>query len=240
MTPSLKTLRKGVWGRIWDFGNLFVYFSFHQHGFDKEERGLPVQHILMPGAVVFSARAFTQALFEMLNDVVVGLCDDTKEYAQKKFGNPVDAHDTPQEESPTLDKNYPEMKWYSLRRDDLFSRYIPSRYIFSSSIIEAVAGCYDTSLERLFHRGGTEHGDTATATATTSTRLRRVSRRALRRQGLCRGLGFARAHNRALKYNGPRYGNGTSAGLQGSFVQNFRLPADVWRFTRWMIYTRNA
>ena len=164
LTPNLAKKYAGLYGgEFLDFGKYLVYFSYHQHDFDPEEKELPVQHILEPGEKgVYKTWLFRKRYFELLNDVVVGLCTELKSYAERKFGNPVDAHGhATWKESPTLDKNYPEMKWYGLRRDDLFSRYdYHPEYVASSSIIEAVAGCYDYfRWNDYFTGGGTDHAE---------------------------------------------------------------------------------
>ena len=164
LTPNLAKRYAKLYGKEFeDFGKYLVYFSYRQHDFSKEERDIPVQHIMKPGAEgVYLTWLFRKRYFELLQDVVVGLCVDVKKYTEEKFKNPVDAHGhATWKESPTLDKNYPEMKWYSLRRDDLFSRYdYHPEYVASSSIIEAVAACYDYfRWNDYFSGGGTDHGE---------------------------------------------------------------------------------
>ena len=164
VTPSFGRRFAALYGKEYeDFARYLVYFSYRQHDFSPAERDEPVQHIMKPGAEgVYQTWLFRKRYFELLNEVIVKLCADVKNYTAEKFGNPMETHGhATWKESPTLDKNYPEMKWYSLRRDDLFSRYdYHNEYVASSSIIEAVAGCYDYfRWNDYFTGGGTDHGE---------------------------------------------------------------------------------
>jgi len=164
LTPNFAKKYAALYGdQFSDFAKYLVYFSYHQHDFCASERDLPAQHIFLPGAEgVYQTWLFRKRYFELLQDVVVELCVNVKEYTEEKFQNKVYAHGhATWKESPTVDKTYPEMRWYSLRRDDLYSRYdYHPEYVFSSSSIEAISACYDYfRWNDYFTGGGTDHGE---------------------------------------------------------------------------------
>lgn len=256
LTPNLaRRFSAAYGGEFEDFGKYLVYFSYHQHDFCNEERDLPAQHILKPGAEgVYATWLFRKRYFEMLNDVVVRLCVDTKGYAEEKFHNPVDAHGhATWKESPTLDKNYPEMKWYSLRRDDLFSRYdYHGEYVASSSVIEAVAGCYDYfRWNDYFTGGGTDHGEHGYGDRNYYTQAFGASLAVLNEdgRGYAGGWGSPEEVLKRQTAVGRVFGNGTFRGAgRDQFVQNLETrltdvlavyPLDLFyseeRFGSWMV-----
>ncbi|MGI5899541.1 MAG: hypothetical protein ACOX8S_06400 [Christensenellales bacterium] len=256
MTKNFARRYAAAYGKEFeDFGKYLVYFSYHQHGFKPEEENLPAQHIMSPGPEgIYRTWLFRKRYFEMLNDVVVGLCADTKAYAEEKFQNPIAAqgHAT-WKESPTLDKNYPEMKWYSLRRDDLFSRYdYHPEYVFSSSIIEAVAGCYDYFRWNDYYTGGgTDHGEHGYSDRNYYNQAFGASLAALNKEkrGYAGGWGSPQEVLDRLNAMGRVFGNGTFRGpSRDQIVQNMQsrltdvlavYPLDLLyteeRFGSWMV-----
>jgi hypothetical protein len=256
LTPNLAKCFSVAYGKEFeDFGKYLVFFSYHQHDFCNEERDLPVQHILKPGVEgVYATWLFRKRYFELLNDVVVQLCIDIKRYAEEKFGNPVDAHGhATWKESPTLDKNYPEMKWYSLRRDDLFSRYdYHSEYVASSSVIEAIAGCYDYfRWNDYFTGGGTDHGEHGYGDRNYYSQAFGASLAVLNDDGRGYAGGWGSPEEVIKRQNamGRIFGNGTFRGVgRDQFVQNLKTritdvlavyPLDLFyseeRFGSWMV-----
>lgn len=255
LTPNLAKRYAELYGKEFlNFGKYLVYFSYCQH--DSEGDGkFPAQHILAPGEDgIYQTWLFRKRYFELLNDVVVGLCVDVKKYTEKKFGNPVDAHGhATWKESPTLDKNYPEMKWYSLRRDDLFSRYdYHPEYVASSSIIEAVAGCYDYfRWNDYFTGGGTDHAEHGYSDRNYYTQAFGASLGVLNndKYGYAGGWGSPQPVIDRLNAVGRAYGNGGFRGLAlDRFVQNMQTrltdvlmvyPLDLLyteeRFGSWMV-----
>ena len=256
LTPGFMKRYAALYGEQFnDFGKYLIYFSYHQHDFCAAEKDMPVQHIFMPGSEgVYKTWLFRKRYFELLQDVVVGLCVEVKKYTENKFKNPVDArgHAT-WKESPTLDKNYPEMKWYSLRRDDLFSRYdYHPEYVFSSSIIEAVAACYDYfRWNDYFTGGGTDHGEHGYSDRNYYTQAFGASLGVLNAEktGYAGGWGSPRPIIERLNAVGRAYGNGGFRGFSGdTFVQNMEnrltdvlaiYPLDLLyteeRFGSWMV-----
>jgi hypothetical protein len=256
LTPNLAECFAAAYGSEFeDFGKYLVYFSYCQHDFCSEQRDLPVQHILKPGAEgVYATWLFRKRYFEMLNDQVVRLCVDTKAYAEEKFHHPIDAHGhATWKESPTLDKNYPEMKWYSLRRDDLFSRYdYHDEYVASSSVIEAVAGCYDYfRWNDYFTGGGTDHGEHGYSDRNYYTQAFGASLAVLNEdgRGYAGGWGSPEEVLKRQTAMGRVFGNGTFRGAgRDQFVQNLETrltdvlavyPLDLFyseeRFGSWMV-----
>ncbi len=256
LTPNLAKRYAALYGSEFeDFGKYLVYFSYHQHDFCKDQRDLPAQHIMLPGEEgVYKTWLFRKHYFELLNDVVVGLCSDVKKYTEKKFNNPVTAHGhATWKESPTLDKNYPEMKWYSLRRDDLFSRYdYHPAYVASSSIIEAVAGCYDYfRWNDYFTGGGTDHAEHGYSDRNYYTQAFGCSLRDLNetKDGYAGGWGSPEPIIERMNAVGRTYGNGGFRGMTvDRFVQNAKsrltdvlavYPLDLIyseeRFGSWMV-----
>jgi hypothetical protein len=256
VTPNMARRFAKLYGKEFeDFGKYLVYFSYHQHDFSGDERDLPAQHILKPGAEgVYLTWLFRKRYFELLNDVVVGLCVDVKKYTEQKFKNPVDAHGhATWKESPTLDKNYPEMKWYSLRRDDLYSRYdYHPEYVASSSVIEAVAGCYDYfRWNDYFSGGGTDHGEHGYADRNYYTQAFGASLAVLNAdgRGYAGGWGSPPAVITRMNTAARVFGNGSFGGSgKDQFVQDWETrltdvlavyPLDLFyseeRFGSWMV-----
>ena len=252
LTPNLAKRYSALYGEQFsDFGKYLVYFSYHQHEGDNS----PVQHIFLPGEEgVYQTWLFRKRYFELLNDVVVGLCVDVKKHTEEKFGNPVDAHGhATWKESPTLDKNYPEMKWYSLRRDDLFSRYdYHPEYVASSSIIEAVSGCYDYfRWNDYFTGGGTDHAEHGYSDRNYYTQAFGTSLAVLNENklGYAGGWGSPQPIIDRLNAVGRAYGNSGFRGFAcDRFVQNMQsrltdvlvvYPLDLIyseeRFGSWMV-----
>lgn len=256
LTPNFAKRFAALYGeQFQDFAKYLVYFSYHQHDFKADEKDLPAQHIFLPGEEgIYQTWLFRKRYFELLNDVVVGLCADVKSYTEEKFGNPVDAHGhATWKESPTLDKNYPEMKWYSLRRDDLFSRYdYHPEYVASSSIIEAVSGCYDYfRWNDYFTGGGTDHAEHGYSDRNYYTQAFGASLAVLNttKQGYAGGWGSPQPIIDRLNAVGRAYGNSGFRGLSiDRFVQNMEsrltdvlavYPLDLIyteeRFGSWMV-----
>ena len=256
LTPNLAKRYAKLYGEEFnDFGKYLVYFAYNQHGFDKDEKDIPAQHIMFPGEEgIYKTWLFRKRYFELLNDVVVDLCVQMKKYAEEKFGNPIDAHGhATWKESPTLDKNYPEMKWYSLRRDDMFSRYdYHPEYVASSSIIEAVAGCYDYfRWNDYFTGGGTDHGEHGYSDRNYYTQAFGASLGVLNesRHGYAGGWGSPVPIIERMNAVGRTYGNSGFRGVSTDcFVQNMQhrktdvlavYPLDLLyteeRFGSWMV-----
>lgn len=144
-----------------DFSKYLIYFSYHQHDFLEGEEGkLPNQHVFGKDEKgIYETWLFRKRYFEMLQDRVVKLCISAKEYAEELFGGPImtRAHATWQE-SPTCDQ-FGEGTYFSEKNRKLFSRYeyTPS-YVWSSSIRENIAACYDYfKWNDFLTGGGTDH-----------------------------------------------------------------------------------
>jgi hypothetical protein len=126
-----------------NFLKYMVYFSYHQRGGDEAS-----QYVLGKDPQgVYETWLFRKRYFELLSRRVVDLSVDALEYSEKLFGAPImtRAHATWQE-SPTCDRHFEgdvfsAMVPGSAARGKLYD-YTPS-YVWSSSIRENIAACYD-------------------------------------------------------------------------------------------------
>ena len=144
-----------------DFGKYLLYFAYHQHDFMEGEEGLlPSQHVMgSDRAGVMRTWLFRKHYYEMLQRHVVDLCLDTKAYAEALFGAPImtRAHSTWQE-APTCDR-FVDRQRFSQDVGREYSRYeyLPE-YVWSSSIREDIAACYDYfKWNEYLTGGGTDH-----------------------------------------------------------------------------------
>ncbi|MBC7958258.1 MAG: hypothetical protein H7X94_00190 [Vallitaleaceae bacterium] len=144
-----------------DFLKYFVFFSYHQHDFlAGDESKLPSQHVFgKDEKSIYETWLFRKRYFEMLQRRVVDLCLDTKKYAEDLYERPIMAkgHSTWQE-APTCDRFYEEAQ-FSEFQNHHFSRYdYTPDYIWSSSIRENIAACYDYfKWNEYLTGGGTDH-----------------------------------------------------------------------------------
>jgi hypothetical protein len=175
LTPNLAKEYARLYGEEFsDFAKYLVYFSYHQHdilanasanadgGGDKESAGLANQHVMAKSPEgIYKTWLLRKRYFELLNEKVVGLCIAVKQYAENLFGAPIicRGHAT-WVESPALDRNYPDAR-FALVHDEKFSRYdYHPDYYYSSSVVEALAGCYNYFTWNDFYTGGgTDHGE---------------------------------------------------------------------------------
>ncbi|MDR1467792.1 MAG: hypothetical protein LBT00_00715 [Spirochaetaceae bacterium] len=126
-----------------NFLKYMVYFPYHQHG-DNEAS----QHVFGKDPQgIYETWLFRKRYFEMLSRRVVDLSVDALEYSEKLFGAPImtRAHATWQE-SPTCDRYFEEDRFSAMMpgsaaREKRYD-YTPS-YVWSSSIRENTAACYD-------------------------------------------------------------------------------------------------
>ena len=164
LTPYMeKEFAKRYGAQFEDFAKYLVYFSYRQHGFlGDAEKSIASQHVLgKTPDDIYRTWLLRKRYFEMLNERVVSLCMETKAYAESLFGAPIicRGHAT-WVESPTQDRNYPEARFLQVH-DSKYSRYDYHKdYYFSSSIIEAMAACYDYfNWNDYYTGGGTDHGE---------------------------------------------------------------------------------
>ncbi|MDR0637572.1 MAG: hypothetical protein LBG27_01490, partial [Spirochaetaceae bacterium] len=126
-----------------NFLKYMVYFPYHQHGGDEAS-----QHVFgKDPRAVYETWLFRKRYFELLSRRVVDLSVDALEYSEKLFGAPImtRAHATWQE-SPTCDRYFEgdvfsAMAPGSAARGKVYD-YTPA-YVWSSSIRENTAACYD-------------------------------------------------------------------------------------------------
>ncbi len=166
LTPNFaKEFARRYGKQFEDFGKYLIYFSYNQHDFlEGEEAKVRSQHVFEKGtAGIYKTWLMRKRYFEMLNEKVVSLCIGVKEYAESLFGDPIICfgHAT-WEESPALDRNYPDARYGDLY-DERYSRYdYHPDFCFSSSVIEAIAGCYDYfTWNDYYTGGGTDHAELA-------------------------------------------------------------------------------
>jgi hypothetical protein len=144
-----------------DFLKYFVFFSYHQHDFLVGDEGkLPSQHVFgKDEKSVYETWLFRKRYFEMLQRRVVDLCLETKKYAEDLYERPIMAkgHSTWQE-APTCDRFYEEAR-FSEFQDSNYSRYdYTPDFVWSSSIRENIAACYDYfKWNEYLTGGGTDH-----------------------------------------------------------------------------------
>ena len=162
VTNSLAQEYARRYGREYiDFAKYLLYFAYHQHDFMQGvEAGLPSQHVMgRDREGVLRTWRFRKRYFEMLQRQVVDMCNDTKAYAESLFGAPImtRAHSTWQE-APTCDR-FADIQRFTLPTEHEFSRYeYTPEYMWSSSIRENTAACYDYfKWNEYLTGGGTDH-----------------------------------------------------------------------------------
>ena len=162
LTPHLMAEYARRYGeRFKDFPKYLVYFSYHQHDFlEGEEGNRPNQHVMgKDEKSIYETWLFRKRYFEMLQDQVVGLSIQAKEYAEQVFQNPIMTrfHATWQE-SPTCDR-FSEKAGFSELPEEGASWYdYTPKYVWSSSIRENISACYDYfKWGDFLTGGGTDH-----------------------------------------------------------------------------------
>lgn len=165
MTPNFEAELAKIDPLFADFDRALIYFGYDMHT-DRAALGRShTQHVLGRSKAAL-ARTFRlrKTYFEMLSDRVVHLCCDARDYIRDTYVKNVGwdpfcvGHATWQE-SPTCDK-------YSPGFDGMFNLatingycaydYSPS-YVYSSTIREAISGCYDYfKWNDYFSYGGTD------------------------------------------------------------------------------------
>ncbi|MEA4888852.1 MAG: hypothetical protein VB070_05255 [Clostridiaceae bacterium] len=144
-------------GQYRDLYRYLVYFSYHQHGFLPGTAGCEAaQHVFgRTDAEIHATIQMRSRYFEMLQRQVVDLALAGKRYAAELFGNAImtRAHATWQE-SPTCDRFY-ESSLFQKADETARSRYeYTPEYVWSSSIRENIAACYDYFKWNEFLTGG--------------------------------------------------------------------------------------
>ncbi|NOZ27792.1 MAG: hypothetical protein GXP39_07040 [Chloroflexi bacterium] len=129
-----------------DFARYLVYFAYHQHDFmEGPEATLPSQHVLAPDEAGIARTVWLRRnYYHLLNDHVVDLFTQARDYAAERFGRPMftQAHATWQE-SPTCDWFAPDYA-FGQQLPEGASRYdYTPLYVWSSSQHEAAATGYD-------------------------------------------------------------------------------------------------
>lgn len=162
LTESLAREYADRFGKSYDdFPKYLLYFSYHQHDFLEGAEGLlPNQHVFgKDEPSIYETWLFRKRYFEMLQQRVVDLCLETKAYAEQLFDRPILAkgHSTWQE-APTCDR-FKDEAHFSEFQNSRHSRYeYTPDYVWSSSIRENMAACYDYfKWNEYLTGGGTDH-----------------------------------------------------------------------------------
>ncbi len=164
LTPNMaKEYAKRYGEKFADFAKYLVYFSYHQHDFLTNAEGEAAsQHVMgETPEEIYQTWLLRKRYFDLLNEKVVSLSIGAKEYAEKLFGHDIwcRGHAT-WVEAPALDRNYPGA-CYGKRHDPQYSHYDYHKdFYYSSSVIEALAACYNYfTWNDYFTGGGTDHGE---------------------------------------------------------------------------------
>ena len=153
LTPHMAARFAELYGAEFkDFEKYLVYFAYGQHGFmpNLEARRL-AQHVLGEGAEgVHRTFLLRRRYFELLDQTVVGLFAGAKEFAEKKYGQELEAraHAT-WAQSPTCDFWAVE----GLPENPHKYEYTPD-FLWSNTVQQAAAACDDYFLWNDFLTGG--------------------------------------------------------------------------------------
>ena len=149
-----------------DFDKALIYFGYDMLS-DRETLGRShTQHVLgSSSADLYRTFRMRRAYFEALQDQVVGMCCEARDYirdtyAKNKGWDPLCLGHATWQESPTCDHYGPGRNMgrfhYALQRGFCTFDYSPD-YVYSSTIREAISGCYDYfKWNDYFSYGGTD------------------------------------------------------------------------------------
>jgi hypothetical protein len=162
VTPGLAEEYAGLYGaKFADFPKYLIYFAYHGHDFiDGEDGKIASQHVLGPGAEgIYATWEFRKRYYEMLQNRVVGICIEAKDYAEGLFGGVIltRAHSTWQE-APTCDHFFPKDSFTNASEQQQCRYDYTREYQWSSSVREDISACYDYfKWNKYLTGGGTDH-----------------------------------------------------------------------------------
>lgn len=143
LTPNLNKIFASCYGEMFDdLAKYLVYFAHHSGNGSKD---WPIEHVMgsdLNG--IYRTWLLRHNYFTMLNEQLVDIYVKALKYAEKIFDTTqyTQAHATWQE-SPTCDQYAPDYTFGKIVPKDI-SRYdYGPEYVASSSIREALSGCYD-------------------------------------------------------------------------------------------------
>ena len=165
MTANFEAELAGIDPLFADFDRALIYFGYDMHT-DRTTLGRPhTQHVLGNTKAAL-ARTFRlrKTYFEMLSDRVVHLCCDARDYIRDTYvknagWDPFCVGHATWQESPTCDKYGPGNEgMFNLATINGYCAYDYSPgYVYSSTIREAISGCYDYfKWNDYFSYGGTD------------------------------------------------------------------------------------
>ena len=165
MTPNFEAELAKIDPLFADFDRALIYFGYDMH-VDRVSLGRPhTQHVLGSTKAAL-ARTFRlrKTYFEMLSDRVVHLCCDARDYVRNTYvknagWDPFCVGHATWQESPTCDKYGPGNEgMFNLATINGYCAYDYSpSYVYSSTIREAISGCYDYfKWNDYFSYGGTD------------------------------------------------------------------------------------
>ncbi len=149
-----------------DFDKALIYFGYDMLA-DRNTLGRShTQHVIgRSAAELYRTFLLRRTYFEMLQDQVVGMCCDARDYirdtyVKHKGWDPLCLGHATWQESPTCDQYGPGrtsgMFHRALQRGYCTFDYSPD-YVYSSTIREAISGCYDYfKWNDYFSYGGTD------------------------------------------------------------------------------------
>jgi len=163
MTPNFEAELAKIDPIFADFDKALLYFGYDMEA-DRKAYGKITQHVLgLDPAGCQRTFLMRSAYFEALQDRVVGICCDARDYIRSTYSKHAGAdplclgHATWQE-SPTCDKYTPAgMFNVAVQAGKCTYDYTPE-YVYSSTIREAISGCYDYfKWNDYFSYGGVDH-----------------------------------------------------------------------------------
>lgn len=149
-----------------DFDKALIYFGYDMLA-DRETLGRShTQHVIgSSSADLYRTFRMRRAYFETLQDQVVGMCCEARDYIRSTYvkhkgWDPLCLGHATWQESPTCDHYAPGRDQgrfhYALQRGFCTFDYSPD-YVYSSTIREAISGCYDYfKWNDYFSYGGTD------------------------------------------------------------------------------------
>ncbi len=165
MTPNFEAELAKIDPLFADFDRALIYFGYDMHT-DRATLGRSHTQHVIGNTKADLARTFRlrKTYFEMLSDQVVHLCCDARDYIRDTYvknagWDPFCVGHATWQESPTCDKYGPGFEgMFNLATINGYCAYDYSpSYVYSSTIREAISGCYDYfKWNDYFSYGGTD------------------------------------------------------------------------------------
>ncbi len=132
-----------------DFDKALVYMGYDMQC-DRESLGRGhTQHVMgIDSASLYRTFEMRRTYFEMLQDKVVGMCCEARDYIRATYvknagWDPLCLGHATWQESPTCDMYAPGLMFHRATQNGYCTYDYSKDYVYSSTIREAISGCYD-------------------------------------------------------------------------------------------------